>query len=186
MGDGNLEFNGFKGTRLQVKQAKNKKEYVLWLHRHFIDIVRTPPKQRQDTLQWYFGTRYIEEFTVLRNTFYQKGRKIVPQTIHSISMSPVTLAVWYMDDGRLDYREKSHYAYILSTDTFTFKEVGLLQNLLFQKFRIRSSIQSSLCRGKRYPKLYIGRDGRDKFFQTISPHILHCFSYKLPPHNIIR
>lgn len=181
LGDGSLESSGFKGSRLQVKQSENKKEYVFWLYQQFSTLVRTPPQQRRDTMQWYFGTRYFEDLMDLRNLFYKNRKKVVPSLVEELFDTPITLAIWYMDDGRLDYRAKSHYAYSLSTDAFTQSEVQVLQRILQMRFGIRSSIQMSLCRGKRYPKLYIGKDGRDAFYRAVSPYILTCFSYKLPP-----
>jgi hypothetical protein len=75
LGDGSLEFNGYRSSRLQIKQSVNKKEYVFWLYEQFSEIVKTPPQQRKDTKQWYFGTRFVEEFESLRKMFYQNGRK---------------------------------------------------------------------------------------------------------------
>jgi hypothetical protein len=181
LGDGNLEFNGYRGTRLQVKQSEEKREYVLWLYEHFAHLTRTPPQQRQDTSQWYFGTRFYENLEDIRKIFYKNRKKIVPENIINLITSPLTLAVWFMDDGRLDYRAKSHYAYHISTDSFTESEVTQLQHMLFERFGITAKMYMSLCRGKRYPKLYIGKEGRDMFSKTIAPHILSCFKYKLPP-----
>ncbi len=180
LGDGNLEFDGYKSSRLQIKQAESKKEYVLWLFDRFKETVRTPPKQRLDTMQWYFGTRSTPDFEYFRTIFYQNRRKIVPRTIGELFRSPITLAVWYMDDGGLDYRLKSHYSFTLSTDAFRIEEVRLLQNVLKKRFNIQSSIQTPSSRGTKYVKLYIGKDGRDRFLETIQPHILSCFLYKLP------
>lgn len=181
LGDGNLEFNGYRGTRLQVKQSEEKQEYVLWLHSQFANLVKTPPQQRYDTRQWYFGTRFFENLEELRKLFYVNRKKIVPKSIARLFQSPLTLAVWFMDDGRLDYRAKSHYAYHLSTDSFTELEVKQLQKLLHERFGIAANVYLSLCRGKKYPKLYIGKEGRDRFTQIIAPYILPCFAYKLPP-----
>ena len=113
--------------------------------------------------------------------FYQERKKIVPRNIAQLFDSPLTLAVWFMDDGRLDYREKSHYAYHISTDSFIESDVQRLQTLLSEKFGIAAKTYLSLCRGKRYPKLYIGSEGRDAFTEAVAPHILPCFGYKLPP-----
>lgn len=181
LGDGHLEFNGCRGTRLQVKQSKVRKEYVLWLYEHFKQFVRTAPQQRKDTQQWYFGTRFYEDFEEIRKNFYQDRVKIVPENIEELFDSPLTLAVWFMDDGRLDYRVNSHHAYHISTDSFKEEDVYKLQNLLLEKFEIKAKTYMSLCRGKRYPKLYIGKDGREAFEKTVTPHILSCFRYKLPP-----
>lgn len=181
LGDGNLEFNGYRGTRLQVKQSEERKEYVLWLYSQFAHMTRTPPQQRSDTKQWYFGTRFFENLEELRNIFYVNRTKVVPENISELFQSPLTLAVWFMDDGHLDYRAKSHYAYHISTDSFTELEVRVLQNLLLEKFGIVAKTYLSLCRGKKYPKLYIGKEGRDVFTKTVAPYILSCFRYKLPP-----
>ncbi|MBI2410690.1 MAG: hypothetical protein HYV32_02245 [Candidatus Kerfeldbacteria bacterium] len=180
LGDGSLEYNGYIGTRLQIKQTAAKKEYVFWLYEQFSHLVKTPPQHRQDNNQWYFGTRYIEEFTTIKKLFYQGGRKIIPSTITKLFQSPLTLAIWYMDDGTLDFREKYHYSFSMSTDAFSIKEVKTLQTVLWNTFSIESSIQSPSSRGKKYIKLYIGKRGRDQFLQTIQPYILSCFAYKLP------
>ena len=181
LGDGSLEYNGYRGTRLQVKQAESKKEYVFWLYSHFKHIVKTPPQQRKDTNQWYFGTRFCTDLEEIRKIFYQGRTKIVPENIFDWISSSVTIAVWFMDDGRLDFRIKSHYAYHISTDSFTESEVRRLERLLLEKFCVKAKTYKSLCRGKYYQKLYIGSAGRDRFTKTIAPHILECFRYKLPP-----
>lgn len=181
LGDGYIEFDGFKASRLQIKQAECKKEYVFWLYDQLADLVRTPPKQRPDTKQWYFSTRSIIEMEEFRLLFYKNRRKIVPENIEELISSPVTLAVWFMDDGTLDYRIKSHYSFSMSTDAFTIEEVSLLKSVLKNKFGIESSIQTPSCRGKKYTKLYIGKNGREKFLQTINKYILNCFAYKIPP-----
>ena len=183
LGDGNLEYDGYRGTRLQVKQSEARMEYVLWLYRHFAHITKTPPKQRSDTRQWYFGTRFYEDFEDIRRLFYRKGGKVVPSNIEELFDSPVTLAVWFMDDGRLDYREKSHYAYHISTDSFNESDVQRLQELLLKRSGIAAKTYLSLCRGKHYAKLYIGKEGRDAFSETVAPYLLNCFAYKAPPQS---
>jgi len=181
LGDGCLEFDKFKASRLQIKQSVNKKEYVFWIYQHFADLVRTPPKQRKDTLQWYFSTKSLSEIETWRQVFYEGRKKIVPKDISKLLTSPIALAVWFMDDGTLDYRIKSHYSFTYSTDAFTVKEVLLLKNVLLENFGIESSIQTPSSRGKKYTKLYIGKKGRDQFERIIRPHILNCFAYKMPP-----
>lgn len=181
LGDGHLEHDGYRGTRLQVKQSEEKKEYVFWLYSQFAHMTKTPPQQRKDTGQWYFGTRFFEILENIRKMFYVDRKKVLPSNIADIFDSPLTLAVWFMDDGRLDYRAKSHYAYHISTDSFTESEVRRLQALLLERFGIVAKTYLSLCRGKRYPKLYIGKEGRDLFTKTVAPYMLPCFEYKVPP-----
>ena len=84
-------------------------------------------------------------------------------------------------NGRLDYRPKDHYAFILNTDAFSVKDVNRIREALNNNFGIISTVQHSLCRGKKYPKLYIGKKGRDRFLKAVKPYILNCFPHKLPP-----
>jgi hypothetical protein len=181
LGDGSLEYDKFKASRLQIKQAERKKEYVMWLYENLANLVKTPPKQRPDTLQWYFSTRSLRSIEEFRKIFYEGRRKTVPPSIKDILTSPISLAVWFMDDGTLDFREKSHYSFSISADDFTVEEAKLLQEVLRERFEVVSSIQTPSSRGKKYTKLYIGKEGRNKFLEIIRPHILSCFAYKLPP-----
>lgn len=181
LGDGCLERKS-KNSRLQVKQSVSKREYVFWLHSYFSEFVKTPPQQRKDTDQWYFATRSLPEFEIWKRVFYENKNKIVPKNIAQLLVSPISLTVWFMDDGSLDYREKSHYSFTYSTDSFSVKEVSLLKNALLKNFGIESTIQTPRSRGKKYTKLYIGKKGREQFIKIILPHILDCFAYKVPPY----
>jgi len=186
LGDGCVEFDGFRGSRLQIKQAEKYEDYVFWLYRELKDLCKSTPKRKRDTNQWYFSTRHLDKLTELYKLFYPNGKKKIPKNITDLIVSDLTLAVWYMDDGRLDYRPKDHYTFMLSTDDFSFEDVHRLKEVLSDNFGIVSTVYSCLGKSKRYPKLYIGAIGRDKFLKLISPHILTCFSHKLPPLNIKR
>lgn len=181
LGDGSLEFGGFHGTRLQIKQKEKQKEYVFWLYKHLKNLCQSCPKQRKDNRQWYFSTRFLVELTELHQIFYRNKKKVIPENIAEFVKSPLTLAIWYMDDGRLDWRPKDHYAFIISTDSFRLEEVYLLRKMLKENFGIEANVYNPLCRGKRYPKIYIGSKGRDKFLSLIKPYILKVFVHKLPP-----
>lgn len=181
LGDGYLEFNGFHGTRLQIKQQEKYKDYVFWFFDQLKNLCISAPKQRKDNNQWYFSTKSLEKLTNLYQIFYPQGRKKVPKNITELLVSPISLAIWYMDDGCLDFRPKEHYSFILNTDSFTLKDSLLLRKALERNFQIESSVYNLLCRGKRYSKLYIGAQGRDKFLSLIKPYILtDCFSHKIP------
>ena len=182
LGDGYLEFNGFHGTRLQMKQSQKYKEYILWLYQELKNLCKSEPNKRRDGSQWFFGTRYINDLTKLRKQFYDEdGKKRIPDNISDILTSPLSLAVWYMDDGTLDWRPKDHYAFSLTINCFSLQDAARLSETLSSNFDIESNVQNPLCRGIRYPKLYIGKVGREKFLSLIRPYIVECFNYKLPP-----
>ena len=181
LGDGSFEKKKDTiGIRLQVKQQSKAKEYVEWLYRHLKGYCLSGIKFRKDYGQYYFSTRYLREFQDIYNLFYVGGKKIIPSNIKGLLTSPLSLAIWYMDDGSLDYRPKDHYAFYLASNCFSVEDSKNLQRVLLQNFGVKSAVYNNLCRGKRYPRIYVGSDGRDKFYQAVAPHILNCFSYKLP------
>lgn len=181
LGDGCLEFNGFRGTRLQIKQSLRYKEYVFWLYDQLKDLCNSSPKQRKDNDQWYFSTKYLSELTVLHRIFYPSGKKVIPKDISKLLISPLTLAIWYMDDGSLYWRPKEHNGFRLCTNCFSVKDVHQLKNVLYDNFSIESTVQKTSCRGKSYPRIYVGVAGRNKFLKVIKSYMLKCFSHKLPP-----
>lgn len=181
LGDGCLEFNGRKGTRLQIKQCNKYKKYVFWLYCQLKNLCNGKPKQRKDTNQWYFSTRALKELTYLHSLFYQNRRKLIPKDTIGLLKSPLTLAVWYMDDGSLDFRPKDHYAFTINTNSFSLRETKRLSTVIQDNFGVKTRVHNLLCRKKRYPRIYIGRDGRKKFLHIVKPWILSCFSHKLPP-----
>ena len=181
LGDGHLEFDGYLGTRLQIKQSKKYKEYVIWLHKELKNLCKSMPRERKDTSQWYFSTRYLKELTELRDKFYGRHKKIIPSDIIKMLKSSLSLAVWYMDDGTLDWRPKDHYAFSVATHCFSIEDNYRLIETLKKIFRVSATVQTTLIRGKRYPRIYIGATGRNRFLKVIKPYILSCFFHKLPP-----
>lgn len=184
LGDGYLEVQG-KTARLQLKQSEKKREYVFWLHQELQNLCKSEPKQRKDNHQWYVNTRYRQDLFCLRQKFYQNGVKIVPRAISQMLRSQLSVAVWFMDDGTLDWRLKDHYAFLLTTNCFTIEDNRRLIKMLKTSFGIDATMHLAFSRRKRYPRIYIGAKGRDRFYETVQPFILSCFSYKLPPHTII-
>ena len=180
LGDGYLSSNT-KNSHLELKQSDEKKEYVFWLQKGLKNLCTATPKQRRDNNQWYVNTRSSPDLTHLRSWFYPKGVKIVPNNIEKILVNPLSLAIWYMDDGTLDYREKDHYAFRLTTHSFTPSDNQRLVDVLRGNFGVDATVQSTLIRGKRYPRIHIGVAGRDQFYNLVHLHILHCFKHKLPP-----
>ena len=181
LGDGYLCPSKHRTTNLEIKQAERNKEYVFWLYEKLKNLCKSPPRQRKDNLQWYFGTRYTQEFTDLRRIFYLDNKKIIPKNISDLLKSPLSLAIWYMDDGTLDYRPKDHFAFYLMTHCFSVKDTYQLVKTLRKNFGIESTVFNNLIRGKRYSRIYIGTKGRERFIKVVRPYILDCFKHKLPP-----
>jgi len=184
LGDGGVYIpKKYINAHFQIKQSDKYREYLFWLFGELKDLCGSGPKQRMDNAQWYFQTRAFEDLTALQNIFYDNRKKIVPENIKELLISPLSLAVWFMDDGTLDYRLKDHCAFHLCTNCFSKVEAQLLADVLKENFGIMASVHYTLCRGKRHSRVYIGAKGRDQFIKLISPYILDCFKYKLPKYR---
>ena len=183
LGDGYLSFDRYQHTQLEIKQSDKHHAYVDWMFERLRSICPPDamPRWKRDTNQWRFTTRRDDELAEIRAHFYPNGKKIVPRDIARELVSPLTLAVWFMDDGSLDYRVKDHYNFALSTNAFSIADNELLREALERNFNLHVSIQTPLCRGKRYPEIYIGAKARDRFLELIEPYVIPCFRYKIPP-----
>lgn len=185
LGDGGVYVNNWGHLPYYyIKQRKENKDYIFWLYKEFSQLCPSSPKQRKDNGQWYFYTSSSESFLPFRTAFYRNRRKVVPRDIDKLLTSPLSLAVWYMDDGHLDYREKYHCSFNLMINSFTLDEAAMLSKVLKKNFGVIATIQNPLCRGKRHPRLYIGVSGRERFLTLIQPYIHQCFAYKLPQNRI--
>ncbi len=174
LGDGYLEFDKFKASRLQIKQAERKREYVFWLYTHFADKVRTPPKQRLDTRQWYFSTRSLRELEEWRDIFYPRGKKVVPRNIIDLLTDPITLAVWFMDDGK---RRPDCRGFFFDTLSFTVNDQECLQKCLARNFALT---ETKLHWNGDGFHIYLSAHHADHFRRLIERYVIPSMKYKLP------
>ena len=125
-----------------------------------------------------FYTKHSVLIGEYRKLFYPQGRKIVPDNINELLTDPLSLAVWYMDDGTLDFRETYHCNVMLATYNFTFDECKLLVGMLKENFGIHSSVTKCTMRGKVYPRLYVWAKDTLRFLDIVDPYMLPCMSHK--------
>lgn len=179
LGDGHLETqNDGRTYRLKVEQAVRKKEYVDWLFQEFREFVCTEPKEKEKTRNESqtrnvgFGTLSVGNFRFHAHQFYQGKRKVIPKRIDKL-LSPLALAVWFMDDG--SRKSSFHRAKILNTQGFRKEEIERLIRVLEKKF----DLQSKLRNQKDGYQIYIAAVSDDLLKRTIGEHIVPCMRYKL-------
>ena len=180
LGDGYLDKNPYGSISLEIKQKSNHRDYILWLWKELNNLCNKKPYQRTDNHQWRLLTKYDKKLQFYHQLFYKNRRKVIRKAIEKILTHPLSLAVWYMDDGTLDYRIHNHYAYRFATYCFSKKEHELLVKVLYKNFGLKVSIQTTKMRNKRQYRLYIGKNSRQKFEMLVRPYIVKSFRYKLP------
>lgn len=111
--------------------------------------------------------------------FYPNNVKGIPKDIQTYLADSLTLAVWYQDDGTLDFRSGYHANALFATHCFTQNECQLLANALRVNFDLDVRVCRCLMRGKLYFRLYVCSKSMNRFMQLIEPYIQPCFHYKL-------
>jgi hypothetical protein len=179
LGDGHLETqNDGRTYRLKVEQSLRRKEYVLWLYEKFNDFVLTKPKSKEKirngikTKNICFSTLSHSSFRFYAQQFYADGKKVIPKFMGKL-LTPLSLAVWFMDDGSI--KSKNHQARILNTQCFSKKEILHLIKILDDKFGIRAKLR----RQKDGYQIYILSESMKKFRSIIGKYVIDSMRYKL-------
>jgi len=192
MGDGYLSPlpNKNRNSRLEHIQCIQHKEYSEWLHTIVSKLWKT--KQFKRTVGCGFNDKRFEQvgfrttvypyFTHLRrNVFYKSGKKKIDQRILS-KLTPLSLAIWYMDDGSFRFSrsdrkngKKGDRKILLYTGGFTLKEQNLIQNYFERKW----DISWHIFKLRNQFALYCGVKEGLKFIQLIKPFIPPSMYYKI-------
>jgi len=143
LGDGYLQKTGKKNARLRLEHGKDQKEYLLWKVRKLGKIFQGRPKYlerihpstKRKYCYWRHQSQSAPFLGKLRKIFYPEGKKIIPEKLERY-LSPLTLAVWFMDDGYYYLRDKCGYLYL--GNIARFEEIQYLNSSKTEKERIRT------------------------------------------------
>ena len=181
LGDGTIyPFNKKGEAILEYKYDDKYFSYLVWIHEKLAPLGVGEIKPHTGFHQHRFRLFPNKEIGTLRKVFYPNGKKIVPQTIKKLLVDPLSLAIWYMDDGCLDFRPKEHCNATFATFCFSWDECLLLKQTLQENFDLTVSVHRNTMRGKVYYRLYIPSSSMYRFTKLIQPFILPCFFYKIP------
>ena len=169
LGDGAMRCK--TNALLETNHSAKQRDYVEWKFSELKDMVSTGPKKRfgnAGRIAYRFTTRSLPALTEVYRIFYRSGKKIIPD---NLQIHPLSLAVWFMDDGSKSYR-----AIYLNTQKFSVTEQEKLIEILKQQF----DINASLNKDKKYYRLRIAVSSVSKFLEIIKPYLLPMFCYKTP------
>lgn len=137
-GDGCLEaLPKGDSARLKLEYSSKQKTYIDWLHGIFRNWVINVSKRKithafSSTYEkFWFTTLSSPILKAFVDLFYREHRKVIPSTIGEL-LTPIGLAVWFMDDGSTKSNESN--GRILCTHAFSQMEVLLLCDVLKKSF----------------------------------------------------
>lgn len=185
LGDGYLtKPNGHANTStLDIKYDEKSLEYLQWIHKELQELSPSPIKKKKNYHQYRFYTKASAEVGELRRLFYPHGIKRIPEDIQRYLKDPLTLAVWYQDDGTLDFRKGYHANALIATHCFSLKECELLASALHANFGLDVRVCKCTMRGKQFFRLYVVSQSMNCFMNLIDPYIRKCFFYKVVRHR---
>lgn len=169
LGDGAMRRK--KNALLEINHSHRQKNYVEWKFDALRHLVNTPPKLRRsgkNRIAYRFTTRSLESLTEIYRRFYRSGEKQIPR---DLKLKPLSLAVFFMDDGC-----KSYNAVYLNTQKYNLQSQLNLLRVLKRQYGITARINKD----KNYYRLRIAVGSVKRFKSIIEPYILPEFEYKLP------
>jgi len=176
LGDGCLETqtNG-KTFRLKVEHSQKQKDYVYWLYKEFKNIIPGEIYERKrldGRLSVGFQTHSSSSFRFFYHQFYPNGKKVIPKVIGKI-IQPISIAVWFMDDG--SKKSSKHKTYNIHTLGFEKKDLERMQKIFDIKFQIKTSLHRQK---DKYWRIYILSESANQFKILIKDFVKEIASMK--------
>ena len=186
---------------VHFKQCLKQKDYLMWKYLEFQNIVKEgilkfdPPSltdKREEfkgsTGHWEFYTKANTDVEECLKEFYKSGKKEVSEKILE-NFSPLSIAVWYMDDGTAGFskktREKTGWKIApeirFCTDSFSKESCDRIVKWFKEKYNIVSHLRENGIRkdgGIRY-RVIINSVSAYDLFSLIRPYIVPCMLYKI-------
>ena len=178
LGDGHLETANGKTYRLKIEHSWRQKEYVDWLYRELTGLVLRPPQPKNQLVnnreykKYWFNTPYSGSLRFYAGQFYRQGKKVVPRLIKRW-LTPLTLAVWFMDDGSI--KSKECQGKIINTQAFDQQGLKRLLEALREKYQIDANLRKQ----KEGKQIYIPAKEVEKLKKAIGHYVLPSMKYKL-------
>jgi hypothetical protein len=170
LGDGHLETqNNGRTYRLKVEHAESQSDYVYWLFnelREWIPATEPYLKVRANGERNVgFNTYSHASLRFYGHQFYKDKKKEIPCMIAKL-IEPISIAVWFMDDG--SRKSAHHRTYNIHTLGYSKSDLELLQDMFKKKFEIETVMHRQK---EKYWRLYIPSDSASQFATLIDEYV---------------
>lgn len=181
LGDGCLETqNRGRTYRLKVEHSLLQKDYVNWKYNMFKSLVLAKPVIREYVAlglkrqNYRFSTLSSGMLRFYAQQFYRNGKKVIPRLINKM-LTPLALAVWFMDDGSI--KSSKHRALVIHSQSFSKEDLGKIIKVLESKYKVKSTLRKRND-GSGYV-VYLLSETVNKFIDLVKDYILPSMRYKL-------
>ena len=136
-------------------------------------LERVHPKSRETYKYCRWQSSATPAFGKWRKYFYPNGKKIIPSDITDFFKEPISLAVWYMDDGYYNKVDRNSYIYL---GRVTRIEAEILQQAIAKNFNISATVYDKKNKGFA---LFFGAMETKVLQALIGPFIIPSLQYKI-------
>lgn len=185
LGDGSItkyEYNKSavnKNSKLTINHSEVQKDYLLFKKEILSKLCTVTYAERfivdkRDNFKNYIkctlDTIQNKAFNKYRDDWYGTGEKHIPKTINSIS--PLSLAIWFQDDGS----RAGNSGYYLATHSFNINDIVLLGTILYDQYGI---ITTGHKVTNNQHNMYINKESVNIVNRIIEPYYCESMKYKL-------
>ena len=128
-------------------------------------MTRLDKRSQNQTFSCRFFLRQI--FRTWREVWYKDGHKRLPIDLEKW-FTPLTLAIWYMDDGHLE----KGVAPLFACESFTKEESNVIADIMLNKWQLKSYVNHN-------HRIRLCRESTRHFVELIEPYIVPCMRYKI-------
>lgn len=177
LGDAYLRPSG-NSYSLSFCHGEKQLGYLRWKLGEFENFVTTKSLYcrqthfRGNAPSYSFSTINHPELTAMHALCYPGGRKRLSSAWLE-GLTPLSLAVWYLDDGSLNRR---YGTIVLCTNCFSREEQELAADYFSARWGITPKLEPR--RNSQYV-LRINAAQRQRFLGLVAPHVPDCMRYKL-------
>lgn len=179
LGDGSLTISDkYQNARFSFRHSHVQKEYFQWKADELKEITSDRSQWVQGTeekpdgwgtIKYRFQSAALPSLTELHRLTHKgtSGPKARIRRAWLNKLTPLSFAVWWLDDGSLvsDSRQG-----VLCTDSFLFEEVEILQKYLEVVWNVKTAI-GKVGKTEHYRLWIRSTEELKKFLSIIIPHI---------------
>ena len=177
LGDAYLRPSG-NSYALSFAHGEKQRGYLEWKLFEFQNFVATKEFYTHETD--FHGNAPTHSFSTISHPFLTELRALCyPNGVKHVSrewldlLSPLSLAVWYMDDGS---RNRRYGTVVLCTNCFPADEQAIIIEYFLSRYGIEPKVEP---RRNGQSVLRINVSQTKAFLEIVAPHIPECMSYKL-------
>lgn len=186
MGDGK-RINGLYNNGIGIVQGSSQKEYAEWKYIELENLtnkkgisvcINYDKRYNKEYTSYRFHTKPNSDIEPIINQFYFSGIKEISNEILQ-NLTPLSIAVWFMDDG---YSDKNTYGisnFIFCTDSFSKESCENISSWFKDRWGIKTIIRKRKLKDRIGYRIVIKSVSVDDFIILIDPYIIPSMKYKI-------